>query len=779
MTLLCARETVPAGGVAQIEFHLAEPRRVSGLHMTVEFDEAQVSAILSYAVMSAAGDAHSFAEIRGGRMDVRIRASSGTIGLLPEQPVLVAAVRLQEDVASGTVLAVKVKTDSEEVKASPVTVGGTMHVASLTRVGNRVEVRGAGLTPSVRAQWEFVRVHEVEYVSPELLRLAIDGEEELRGKRLHLRDGDGPGAEVYFANPPVRVGDGEFVTLPQFRVVSGHEQFTSPLQQGGFVLRNPHAKTVEARVQLLDLVWNWREEMRVRLEPGASAYVDRGSAASSHMILLSEAPLEAVKFSRSRTFASPVISRVTQELYDTDRRYLLPLPRAKLEWDWAAGQALPASRTFTMRYPMGTVPPVPEMTARLENAASWVSFGQPKSVEPRTVAIEVSVDPSRLSPGVHRARILVDPRDESQRWFTEQGWVDVVLRVTASPRLTTSTVAFTASGGSARVALPGNANLSSNVFSYSTPWLQVDPANGSLVALPTSLNRGAYVSQWLVRGAGFEHLTSAVLLQNGGGPLGGANPVEIRVEEGGGFAAHVRVVPIPLPQLPAVRAVTGNGGEWLRASAVSGGVMLFVNSASLRAGLYGGMVSLEFAGAPLQQIPVALAVGTLYPLGSMPSRIALRGCESASIRFNGGPASMTVVEEEPRGWLAATVREDGLGVTFRARECGMAAGVYRAEAQFRAGADTARTEIVLTVEEALPSTGLPRIAGLLASGDDLLIYGGGFRRGATDVARVWVNGRTAEVLDATGYVLRVTPPPGRVRELRIELGAWSDHWRWE
>lgn len=775
VSVLCAQETVPAGGVAQIKFHLAEPRGLSSLRITAEFDEAQISALASYAVMSAAGDAHSFAEIHGGRIDVLMRASSRTIGLLPEQPVLVVSVRIEEDVPVGTALTVKVKSDTAEVMAGRVTVGGSMYVASLTHVGNRVEVRGAGFSPTMRTEWEHVRVDEVEYVSPELIR--IHAESELRGKRLRLRDGDAM-MDLYFSYPPTRVGDGEWVTTPQARVMSGHEQFTSPLQLGGYVLRNPHDKVVEARVQLLDLVWTWREEMRVRLEPGESAYVDRGqTTVNSHMILMSEEPLEAVKYSRSRTFSSPVVSKVTQELYETDRRYVLPLPRGLLEWDWAVGQTPPKAQAYTRRYEMGTVPPLPEMKARVESAAPWLTFTPPLLVEPREVSMDVSVDPRGLAAGVYRARILLDPREDGEAWFTEQGWVDVVLRVTASPRLTTSTVGFTQPGGTARVALPSTGSVSSSVFSYSESWLKVEPESGLVIALPTSLRKGTYVSQWLVRGAGFEHLTNAVLLQDGGGPMGAGSPVELRVEEGGGFFSHVRVVSLPFSQIPEVRAVTGNGGAWLRATAVSGGVMLFVSSGGLRAGLYGGMISVELPGMPVQQIPVTLAVGPVFTLRRVPSRITMRGCERSTVLLDGGGAAMQVVREEPAGWLRATALENGLGFEFRARECGMAPGMYRAEVQFRAGADTVHTELVLRVEDALPATGLPRIAALQRVGGDLLIHGGGFRRGEADVARVLLSGRRAEVVESTDYLLRVAAPEEPLSTVRIELGSWSDEWR--
>ncbi|MBL8222130.1 MAG: hypothetical protein JNL62_23030 [Bryobacterales bacterium] len=775
VTLLLAQETAPAGGVAQIKFHLAEPRGLSSLRVTAEFDEAQIDGIESFTVMSAAGDAHSFAEIHGGRIDVLIRATSSTIGLLPEQPALVVSVRVKDDVPVGSILAVKVSSDTAEVTPGRVTVGGSMYVASLTRVGNRVEVRGAGFTPAVRAEWQHVAVAEVEYVSPELIRLHADGE--LRGKRLRLRAGDEM-ADVYFAYPAVKVGEGEWVTLPQTRVASGHEQFTSPLQLGGFVLRNPHEKAVEARVVLLDLVWTWREAMRVRLEPGESAYVDRGATTvNSHMILLSEEPLEAVKYSNSRRIGSPVVSKGTMELYDTDVRYKLSLARGLLEWDWASGQPLPQKQVYTWRYERGTVPPAPEMTGRPENAAPWLTFTQPVLVEPRVVSMEVSVDPRGVAAGVHRARILLDPREQGHGWFTEQGWVDVVMRVTVSPRLTTSTVALTVPGSSARVALPSTGSLSSSVFSYSEPWLKVEPESGLVIALPTGLRKGTYVSQWLVRGAGFEHLTNAVLLQDGGGPMGAGSPVELRVEEGGGFFSHVRVVSLPFSQIPEVRSFTGNGGAWLRATAVSGGVMLFVNSGGLRAGLYGGMVSVELPGVPVQQIPVALAVGPVFTLRRVPSRITMRGCERSTVLLDGGGAAMQVVREEPAGWLRATAREDGMGYEFRARECGLAPGMYRAEVQFRAGEDTVRTEIVLTMEEALPATGLPRIAALQRVDGDLLIHGGGFRRGEADVARVLLSGRRAEVLESTDYLLRVAVPEEPLNKVRIELGAWFDEWR--
>lgn len=773
--LLAAQETAPSGGVAWIHVRLSEPRGLSSLRIAAEFDAAQFGTIRAYAVMSAAGDAHSFAEVRGSRIDVRMAAKSGTIGLVPGQPVLTVAVDVQEQVAAGTRLRVEVSSPDAEITASSVTVGGSLSVASLTRVGNRVEVRGTGFSPAVRAEWEHVALAEVEYVSPELIRLHADGE--LRGKRLRLRAGVEV-ADVYFAYPAVKVGEGEWVTLPQTRVASGHEQFTSPLQLGGFVLRNLNDRAVEAWVVLLDLVWTWREARRVRLEPGESTYVDRGgSTVNSHMILLSEEPLEAVKFSRSRTFASPVVSKGTMELYDTDVRYRLPTARGLLEWDWASGQPLPQKRVYTWRYERGTVPPAPEMTARLENAAPWLTFTQPVLVEPRVVSMEVSVDPRGVAAGVHRARILLDPREQGHGWFTEQGWVDVVMRVTVSPRLTTSTVALTVPGSSARVALPSTVKLSSSVFSYSEPWLKVEPESGLVIALPTGLRKGTYVSQWLVRGDGFEHLTNAVLLQDGGGPMGAGSPVELRVEEGGGFFSHVRVVSLPFSQIPEVRSFTGNGGAWLRATAVSGGVMLFVNSGGLRAGLYGGMISVELPGMPVQQIPVALAVGPVFTLRRVPSRITMRGCERSTVLLDGGGAAMQVLREEPAGWLRATAREDGLGYEFRARDCGMTPGVYRAEVQFRAGADAARTEIVLTVEEALPATGLPRIAALQRVDGDLLIHGGGFRRGEADVARVLLSGRRAEVLESTDYLLRVAVPEEPLNKVRIELGAWFDEWR--
>jgi len=94
------------------------------------------------------------------------------------------------------------------VKVGSVTAGGSLRVAGLARVGSRVDVRGTGFTPGTIAEWQHVRVTELECVSPELLRVHVDGDAELRGKRLRPRDGDSS-VDAYFAYPAVRVGDGE------------------------------------------------------------------------------------------------------------------------------------------------------------------------------------------------------------------------------------------------------------------------------------------------------------------------------------------------------------------------------------------------------------------------------------------------------------------------------------------------------------------------------------------------------------------------------------------
>jgi len=73
--------------------------------------------------------------------------------------------------------------------------------------------------------------------------------------------------------------------------------------------------------------------------------------------------------------------------------------------------------------------------------------------------------------------------------------------------------------------------------------------------------------------------------------------------------------------------------------------------------------------------------------------------------------------------------------------------------------------------------GLPRIAALQRVDGDLVTHGDGLRRARAQVARVFLGGRQAEVLEATEYQLPVAMREESFTEVRVELGAWFDHWK--
>ncbi|MBS1826041.1 MAG: hypothetical protein JST93_12030 [Acidobacteria bacterium] len=754
VALLVSQETAPAGGVAQIKVHLAEPRGLGGLEVTAAFDESGFGDVLSYAVMSAAGDASSFAEMKGGRIKVKILSPSGTLGFLPGQPVLTIAVRVREDVAPGTKLV---------VESGGVTVGGVLSVESMSRVGNRVEVRGSGFSAQTVVEWEQAAVAEVEYVSPSLLRIHLDGDVEIRGKRLRLRDAE-DAVEAFFAYPAASVGDGEWVTLPQTQSMNGSAQFTSPLQVGGVVLRNPQARPVEMGVERLNLVWNWSGERRLRLAPGESVYVERELPSSTIVVVLADAPVEMVKHFRTFAFASPVISKGTSAMSVEPRQYVLSLPQRVEEVSWTEGEALPQTRTVTLAVDSHSVPPPGEIAARLLSPAAWVSFGQPVYVNARNLTMEIRVDPRGLARGIHRATILIDAKEEPAAWEIEQGRVDVVLLVGVNPQLSTAMVVF---NGAQTIGQAIPAGATPSVLSYGAAWLRVEP--GSMTASPVGLAKGTYASQVLFRGPGYERLIHALLWQDGGGPMGIAAPIEFRMLEGDS-APPVYLLGIPLQVSYSVRMQGGDGGSWLRLSRVEGGVSVGVDGRGLAPGLYGAVLSIEAFGLGVQQIPVSLAVAAVLPLRSVPSRITVRGCEAAAVFLD--PRRVQIY-----GGDVFQAEITNSGYRFYPRDCGQDSVQV---AEFRAGTDTARTEIVWRMEQVMPSTGLPRIAAFQLGDAVAVLYGSGFvRRPQPDfpeVARVYLNGRRATVLEASDYRLVVAIPEEAVEEVRVELGDWWDRW---
>lgn len=189
-----SKETVPAGGTAQLQVFLTEPKPIIRTKLELVFDPQQVEQILSVSVYGESGDAVGTATRRWNRLIIQAASPSAEIGWGEEYPMFTVDVRLRSGARPGDFVQFDVAPESEFYRqdGSPwtvdryftggISVGGELSIDSvqpsggIIRAGQVVRILGKGFREDTHIEIPKVEGLHYRYLSPTEMELWADRE---------------------------------------------------------------------------------------------------------------------------------------------------------------------------------------------------------------------------------------------------------------------------------------------------------------------------------------------------------------------------------------------------------------------------------------------------------------------------------------------------------------------------------------------------------------------------------------------------------------------------
>lgn len=201
-------EAAPAGGVAQMQITLTEPKPIIRTRMYLEFDESVVEEIVSASIFSETGEALGTAIRKGNLLTIEAASPTGELGNSDEYPVFAATVRLKPGLAPGTRATFRILPESVFLDAKgadwvitsnesgSLTVEGSLSIedvvpgAGVVRAGDPVRILGTGF----RA-WSTVEIYDapamkVRYVSANELVVTFEEDFQIDQRKVEVVNPD-------------------------------------------------------------------------------------------------------------------------------------------------------------------------------------------------------------------------------------------------------------------------------------------------------------------------------------------------------------------------------------------------------------------------------------------------------------------------------------------------------------------------------------------------------------------------------------------------------------
>jgi hypothetical protein len=292
-----SKEIVPAGGTAQLQVFLTEPKPIIRTRLHLEFDQELVADVVSSAVYSLSGDAVGTVTRRGNRLIVEAASPSAELGWIAEYPIVTFNVRLRANVEPGQVVKFEVLPESEFYRrdgsrwqveryfTGGITVGGQLGVdrlqpsGGLVRAGQVVKVFGRGFREDTRLQIEDVPDVEYRYLSETEMELVAPHDFQLDQQELLVTNPENAEKEIYAAfegsEREPSVWDTVSSAVPLFsHKLAKSASFRLPAATDGFdsfaavALQNPHEDSAPVDIALLSPEGNRLAEARLTLLPG-------------------------------------------------------------------------------------------------------------------------------------------------------------------------------------------------------------------------------------------------------------------------------------------------------------------------------------------------------------------------------------------------------------------------------------------------------------------------------------------------------------------------------
>ena len=275
LNFVVSNEVALAGGYAQIKVRTAIPRQIVTGYFEMSFDPAVVSNVVSASAFGAKGDASAAIQIGGQTLSAFFSSPSGSVGQLPDLPLLVVNVKLRSDAAPGTVGAATLTPRAGSAfdpsgsafvvsaTSGSVTVGGSLSIQEVTpggglwASGKTIRVIGNGFTPASQLVLDGVPISAPVFVSPNEIDFQLTGSTELSGKKMRVRNPGGESVTYYLFLKPQMTSLVTDLDLTPFVPALPNRDWTSPFSAstssnlgGVAVIQNadssPHSVSVDS-----------------------------------------------------------------------------------------------------------------------------------------------------------------------------------------------------------------------------------------------------------------------------------------------------------------------------------------------------------------------------------------------------------------------------------------------------------------------------------------------------------------------------------------------------
>lgn len=790
--LRVSSETVPPGGTAQIKIFLSAPLAISDVRMEMDFDPVVFGEVASVFAFGSTGDTYGLAEVRKGHLRASIGSPSGGIGQLPDVPILEISIPVLASAPPGRQAVVTISATGPFVRNSQgqiysvtvtpglVTVGGALSIQSVSPgggvlpAGALVRIDGTEFTPVTTLEVDGVSVGSVAYAGPTQINFTLNAPAEFAGKRVRLRNPDGSQVD-YFSDLRTRAADQSSSIHPfvPLQAWSNYGAFISEFATGGIVLVNPNPFPVEVKTVVARLVGPPSPGPIIQL-PASGVYRDDRffTAGIGTARLYASAPIRMVGFQQQGgTVSVAPTYRVAYPTRDIRFDYFSPPT-----FEWQIGAATPMAWILYLKY---TSDDAKAVYGALDYSVSSTPFsGDPwlKAVRVPGPAIQVSVEPSSLGPGVYTGIVTVKSAGAAD--IT----ANVSLTVAGTPFVSdlqktlgfsimtgqtaalTNTLAIGSSGAPIQfTATAGTDN--------GAPWLSVNPTRGTT---PSTLTVSVDPA----------HLTGDGPFHGVIGIAGPSNTRTVDVSVGRfslitsptsslQFSVPVGALPLPATLVQVypyaftftASAAPFSGGNWLSVAkapdpAPSSDWLVRANTAGLPVGDYQGILTFKSPPYPdVLQIPAGLRVwnGKQPALTVTPSSLefAFDETEGAvfflvkkptlSIATGGLPLEVTVTAD---GCATATPSDLVTPATVAVQSgCSNSPGVHRGSITVRApSGDGPDQVVVVPFTYTVAPAGRPLIASLVNAASEA--------QGAVAPGEIiTIRGYAVGSLDAIGLML--------------------------
>lgn len=494
--LVVSSETAPAGGTVQIKFFLSAPVAAGKTQLRAALDPKFFAATVYASVFNSTGAIGRLMPVEDGAVRVDFAFADGS-GAANGYPIVAITATLRDGLADGVATEVTASISGvpvDRVVSGRVVVGRTAFIRQVAPASARLDagdvlsIEGGGFLPEAQVEMEGVVVRESRWISPDRLDAVLGGPAEILGNRVTVRM---PGTEPveYFPSPRVGPGGGSpLVPLPIEEFVAAE---TEDLSRGlGWItVHNPNHDAAEVAIQTTSIgQYSIARQELITLPAGEARSLSWSSGmGAGRARVLSSLPIRAVVVITEALFVGGPRPRFG--VFGFGRIDMPPLRAdvspSRVDVEWNRGLPRPARGRLAIT---GVERFILESTG-----GDWLS------ADPDAAPGAFRMDPSGLSPGIHRGFLVVTPVASYQQ--VAPVYVPVTLTVYGQPNmLATCCAEFrdTDPLAAQTISLPGELNaqvFEVHVRTYSGgDWLSATArgASVSIAVNPRGLRPGRY-----------------------------------------------------------------------------------------------------------------------------------------------------------------------------------------------------------------------------------------------------------------------------------------------